>query len=638
MATNLKQRFQAVLRAFRAAPELALRYQTGVEGRPSSLAYQDFYAASSAVYACIRLRANSVARPILRVYRNVQGERQEVVDHSLTTLLNYINPFWTRTQLWRQTETDLCWHGNAFWALENLPNKPNEIWRMRPDWVEIVTDPVHYIKGYIYRVDGRDYAWSADEVIHFRYFNPLHEFWGLSPLAAARLAVEMGIDAVTYNRYFFQNYATPSLVLTTKDFISKEQADELLARWNEAVRGVKKAGRTAILHSGLEPKPLGVSQKDAEWLSSMKWALEDVARVYGVPAPLIGEEKAVYKNISEAEAALWRETIIPELLWFEEILNVELVPLFKEQGLYVAYDLSSIEALQEDVNQKMTRYAQCLDRGVLTINEVRRREHFGKDVPWGDEPWMPLNLMPVGAARATETDSLNILRLYQNKEIEDDMEKTLAVFFERESLLIAQSYVTSSIKRSAVPLSQRQLDYEWNKWRELESPLADAMQKQVEVSSKEAFDSVGAKALFDLKNVRAAEWAKKAAALLVKDITATTKRVVERIISAGVKEGQSAAQITDALMKSSVFSRERARLIARTETQRAYNQGNISGYEQSGVVEGKEWTGGVNCCDVCTENTLQGTIDLRATFASGDNYPPAHPNCRCRLVPIVKKT
>ena len=49
----------------------------------------------------------------------------------------------------------------------------------------------------------------------------------------------------------------------------------------------------------------------------------------------------------------------------------------------VEFDLSVIEALQEDENSRVQRETALLDRGVLTINEVRRERNL-REVPWGD--------------------------------------------------------------------------------------------------------------------------------------------------------------------------------------------------------------------------------------------------------------
>jgi phage portal protein BeeE len=74
---------------------------------------------------------------------------------------------------------------------------------------------------------------------------------------------------------------------------------------------------------------------------------------------------------------------VPELKFFEEQLTRMLLPRLGYPDLGLEFDLSVIEALQEDENQRVSREAQLLDRGVLTINEVRRQRGL-PDVPWGD--------------------------------------------------------------------------------------------------------------------------------------------------------------------------------------------------------------------------------------------------------------
>ena len=62
-----------------------------------------------------------------------------------------------------------------------------------------------------------------------------------------------------------------------------------------------------------------------------------------------------------------------------------LLPRLGYPDLHLEFDLTEIEALQEDENSRVSRQMQLLDRGVLTINEVRRQRNL-PDVPWGDEP------------------------------------------------------------------------------------------------------------------------------------------------------------------------------------------------------------------------------------------------------------
>ena len=118
----------------------------------------------------------------------------------------------------------------------------------------------------------------------------------------------------------------------------------------------------------------------------MRWGLEDVSRAFGVPLPLLSDlQRATFANINAAERLFWRNTMIPEVKFLEEQLNEKLLPRLGYPELRLEFDLKSIEALRDDENSRVKREGQLLDRGVLTINEVRRERNL-PDVPWGDTP------------------------------------------------------------------------------------------------------------------------------------------------------------------------------------------------------------------------------------------------------------
>jgi len=117
-------------------------------------------------------------------------------------------------------------------------------------------------------------------------------------------------------------------------------------------------------------------------------------------------------------------------------------------------------------------------------------------------------------------------------------------------------------------------------------------------------------------------------------ITESTRDDIRSLVGDALKEGWSTDTLAKALMDSNAFSAERAQLIARTEVIRASNQGTLQGFQASGVVLKKEWTT-FDPCPICEENEEQGPIDLDEDFASGDDAPPAHPNCKCALVGLT---
>jgi phage portal protein BeeE len=180
--------------------------------------YGEYYASSVSVYAAVRLRAESLSRPPLVVYRqSADGARIAVgPSHPVQRLMDRVNPWYSRSDLWRATEIYLDLWGSSFWALERSEEGQREIWPLRPDRVSILADRRQYIRGYVYQGRTGPVAYTADEMLWIRYFNPLEEHAGLSPLAPVRMAVDMGKDALRFNRNFLRNSAQPDFVLLTK--------------------------------------------------------------------------------------------------------------------------------------------------------------------------------------------------------------------------------------------------------------------------------------------------------------------------------------------------------------------------------------------------------------------------------------
>lgn len=141
-------------------------------------------------------------------------------------------------------------------------------------------------------------------------------------------------------------------------------------------------------------------------------------------------------------------------------------------------------------------------------------------------------------------------------------------------------------------------------------------------------------AMLSQANVKAHDWASVHAGELVKGLDETTQARVADLVQEALDEGWSNDQLADALSSDSVFDEARADVIARTETAAADVQGNLIGWQESGVVAGKEFVASAGCCDRCQE--MNGTVvGLDEEFEEGD--PPIHPNCECDVLPVLSE-
>jgi len=180
------------------------------------------------------------------------------------------------------------------------------------------------------------------------------------------------------------------------------------------------------------------------------------------------------------------------------------------------------------------------------------------------------------------------------------------------------------------------------KLKDVEVVLSKALTDVAQEAAGEAAGELSVGLDIDLVNERAAEWAgERAAALIGKDafggeLAEATRASLRTLVEQAIAEGWSNPQLAKALRQGYGFSKARANTIARTETAFASLQGSMAAWVASGVVKRKVWllSQSEGVCDVCGGN-VGDPIPLLATFKSGDLSPPAHPNCRCSLAPIV---
>lgn len=130
-------------------------------------------------------------------------------------------------------------------------------------------------------------------------------------------------------------------------------------------------------------------------------------------------------------------------------------------------------------------------------------------------------------------------------------------------------------------------------------------------------------------------YAKEHGAKLVTQMDGETKRRLAKTISDGIKNKRGIPGLQrDIRHTFADMSRNRAAMIARTETNDALSQAFMDKSETMGI-DGKENLLGPSACEICASNTADGVIPLKQSFSSGHMRPPYHPNCACSLAPVM---
>ncbi len=342
--------------------------------------YAGVYMGSPWVYVAVNRIAEAAALVPFRVYRVAAGGSAGEVapagagevalpEHPFTRLLQRPNPLLSRFELIEHTVGSLELHGNAYWFLAGQPGgAPQEIWPLRPDRVQIVPDAVRGVRGYLYEVDGRYIPLDAAEVVHFRRWHPANDYYGLSALEAARLAVETDRAMADWNRrYFGEGMAVPAGIVAIRERVSDADFERIKREWRASYGGGER--KTAFVRgASVEWHNVGLSQHDMDFLNARRFNREEIFQIFGIPVGLFSEN-ATEANALVGERVFVERTLWPKLVRIAEKITTDLLP-FYGTGLIGRFD----DIRPQDRAQQLAELR--LARGVLTVDELRAR-YFG---------------------------------------------------------------------------------------------------------------------------------------------------------------------------------------------------------------------------------------------------------------------
>lgn len=304
-------------------------------------------------------------------------ELAEVEDHPLLRLLEKPNPRQGGGVLIEQLVAFWFLTGNSYLtAVGPKVGPPRELYVLRPDRTEVVPgDGVNeLVAGYVYKVGSEEQPFPAAAILHLKMFNPLDDWYGLSPVAVAARSIDTDNEALKWNYSLLRNEGRPAGAFVTAQPLTDPQRDRMRKQLKEKYSGWQNAGKPLLLEAGLDYKTITLSPQDMGWATSRKMSKREICQAIGVAPELIGDqENKTYSNYAEARTAFYQEGVLPAADRLRDDLNNWLTPRFGD-NLRLDYDKDQIEALQEDQQKLWTRIETSSS---LTVNE--KREALGYD-------------------------------------------------------------------------------------------------------------------------------------------------------------------------------------------------------------------------------------------------------------------
>lgn len=312
----------------------------------------------TAVLASVSLIADSVASLPIRATRNFNGRTIQV------PLPKWLNNSYTTSQyeLLHGIVSSLALHGNAYIYIDReLPTSmPLSLTLLHPQNVQVTI--VNRQRYYT----SQGVTIPSDNMLHIRWWTPPQSAVGLSPIEMQKTTIGLALAMERHLAQFYGEGATPSSVLEVEGDMTVEQAKTLQATWETQNR---RRRRPAVLTNGMKWRPIQTSAADAQMNETRAEQISQIARIFRVPAYMIGArgDSQTYQNNESAGMHFVTYTLLPWLRRIETSLSTLMA-----QPRELMFDTSGF--LRADTINRYRAHQVGIMSGFLTPNEARAIE------------------------------------------------------------------------------------------------------------------------------------------------------------------------------------------------------------------------------------------------------------------------
>ena len=653
------------------------------------------------VYAANQVIADDCASVRLKLMHVMNdGDEEEVFSHEILDLLDDPNNVITAKQLWNLYYSYLNLPGEAYIlkldrngnALEDKSKLPSALFPLPSHLCDFHVGEKSWDESYVL-YNGDRYPINA--VLRDINPDPENIYNGMSIVRKASLTVDTDIQMKRWNNKLFKNGARPGVVVEVPDQLKDDAYNRLKQQFDEQYRGVGNAFNRVILEGGAKMSPFMMTTQDLDFLESKRFTRDEILAMFKVSGSNLGITEDVNRANAEAqEYSYAKRCIKPRLEQFVDFMNKRLLrPIYGGE-----YKLDFEDPIPENTEMRL-REAEAGVNKWLTINEVR--EMYGREALQngnGDQLYVPISNVPIedleyandtateptptqepAEPNDTATEQLSHPKAIENRtEIGNAKVKAYtlkAAKYERMIMRASRNMFNkqkqdvkdwlqdnaSNLNKAFVKRKDWASDMvDWEEYtNEFTAELEKIFAIIIDEIGTEAFNAL-VEGEFNPYTQTIQNFIKTNSLQVAKEINTETEKQIRATLAQGMRENETIQELTARIMH--VFgtaSTYRAFMIARTESAMAENYSDVVAWEQTGVVESKQWftAEDEHVCGFCHE--MDGvTITLKQSFFDkGDvmmfedkngkphemmldfrtiGEPPLHPNCRCVLLPILK--
>ncbi len=435
LARETKEDFQYIWPFFSGGQPLwrSYDYRTLVE---------EGYNVNALVYEAISYKMDAKAMAPLKAWTGTADQREPAdPSHPLAQLVARPNPYQSLTEFEDLAVGYLSLAGESFIALDRPDENslPTSMFTLRPDRVHIIPNPrnAKEVLGYFYDPTGVNTPDAGipimfQDMMHVKRANLLDPLDGLGrgqpPVASSAHSIDVDNDVTEFLSLFFQRGAAPQGILTIDEPMDDGTITRFQDRWQEIYGNFRNWVKPLVASGkGAKYQRIGLSFDEMGFETIDERNETRILGSIGVPAVLVGARVGLKLSTNRAtieglRKTYWEDRFIPELMRFQTEYQYY---LRGDDGVFVAYDLSSVPALALNVPLLTTAAKEMWSMGVPSNQSFKAvgLKSVG-DVPGGNIGYLPISLVPSGSSISVDPAPES-----EAPEVTDDERKAQKEFF-----------------------------------------------------------------------------------------------------------------------------------------------------------------------------------------------------------------
>ena len=359
-----------------------------------------------AVYAAVALLGGAVAALPFHLFERTASGRQRY-NSDLWWLFNESpSTTWTSAAWWQFAAASILLKGDGFAVIERASAYSPRIIGFtpaHPDAVQVLRQDGRNR----YSVVGDDHVlrwYDQDDILHFSGvgFNGLRS---ITPIRAALgSAASLAAAADNHAEAFFRGGARPDHAIVVPREMKVDEAQQRMIRetWSQSRERYTNTGMPPLMVGGMDVKQLSISSEDAQLLETRQQSVEDIARIMGVPAHMIGKtDKATSwgTGVEQMSIGFVRYTLRRHLDVITQEINRKVWP----RSLKYFGEFSTDALLEGDAAAQAAYFGKALGgpgaQGWMSVDEVRRL----KNMPPTGQDWSS-SVQQAGSATPTTSN------------------------------------------------------------------------------------------------------------------------------------------------------------------------------------------------------------------------------------------